>query len=182
MNKQTQTSHLQDGLRWLFISSFCNVALGLPLTGNVNLSWLEIRVLSKNAFSSSLRQTPFNSLPISQLPSPLMTVSKKSQNSFQSVLSPAFCLDVILELFSGSKCIAQEFPWWLSRERICLQCRTHRFHPWAGKSPWRRQWQPTLVFLPGGPHGQRSLAGYSPWGRKKSDTTEHCSALSTVYW
>ena len=32
--------------------------------------------------------------------------------------------------------------------------------------------KPTPVFLPGKYHGQRSLAGYSPWGRKKSDTTE----------
>ena len=37
---------------------------------------------------------------------------------------------------------------------------------------WRRKWQPTPVFLPGNSHGQRSLAGYSPWGRKESDTTE----------
>ena len=29
--------------------------------------------------------------------------------------------------------------------------------------PWRRKWQPTPVFLPGKSHGQRSLAGYSPW-------------------
>ena len=37
---------------------------------------------------------------------------------------------------------------------------------------WRRKWQPTPVFLPGKSHGQRSLAGYSPWGRKESETTE----------
>ena len=35
--------------------------------------------------------------------------------------------------------------------------------------PWRRKWQPTPVFLPGKFHGQRSLAGYSPWGSKESD-------------
>ena len=38
--------------------------------------------------------------------------------------------------------------------------------------PWRRKWQPTPVLLPGKPHGQRSLVGYSPWGHKESDTTE----------
>ena len=43
---------------------------------------------------------------------------------------------------------------------------------WVGKIPWRRKWQPTPVFLPGEPHGQRSLVGYSPWGHKESDTTE----------
>ena len=46
------------------------------------------------------------------------------------------------------------------------------FDPWVGKIPWRREWQPTLVFLPGEFHGQRSLVGYSPWGRKESDMTE----------
>ena len=38
--------------------------------------------------------------------------------------------------------------------------------------PWRREWQPTPVFLPGESHGQRSLAGYSPWGCKELDMTE----------
>ena len=46
-------------------------------------------------------------------------------------------------------------------------CRRHRrrgFDPWVGKIPWSRKWQPTPVFLPGNLYGQRSLAGYSPWG------------------
>ena len=43
--------------------------------------------------------------------------------------------------------------------------------PWVGKIPWRRKWQPTPVFVPGESHGQRSLAGYSPWGRTESDRT-----------
>ena len=38
--------------------------------------------------------------------------------------------------------------------------------------PWKRAWQPTPVFLPRESHGQRSLAGYSPWGRQESNTTE----------
>ena len=41
---------------------------------------------------------------------------------------------------------------------------------------WSRKWQPTTVFLPGKFHGQRSLAGYSSWGFKESDTTEHASS------
>jgi len=44
--------------------------------------------------------------------------------------------------------------------------------PWVGKIPWRRAWQPTLVFLLGELHGQRSLAGYSPCGCKELDLTE----------
>ena len=46
------------------------------------------------------------------------------------------------------------------------------FDPWVGKIPWRRAWQPTPVFLPEESHGERSLAGGSPWGCKESDTTE----------
>ena len=47
-----------------------------------------------------------------------------------------------------------------------------RFSPWVGKTPWRRARQPTPAFLPGESHGQRSLAGYSPWGHKELNTTE----------
>ena len=43
----------------------------------------------------------------------------------------------------------------------------------SGRSPGEGKWQPTPVFLPGESHGQRSLAGYSPWGCKESDVTEH---------
>ena len=60
--------------------------------------------------------------------------------------------------------------WWLRMERICLQCGRPGFDPWVGKIPWRRAWQPTLVFLPGESHGQSSLEGYNPWDRKESDT------------
>ena len=43
----------------------------------------------------------------------------------------------------------------------------YRFDPWVGRIPWDRKWQPTPVFLPGEFHGQRSLAGYSPWDCKE---------------
>ena len=39
--------------------------------------------------------------------------------------------------------------------------------PWIRNIPWRRKWQPTLIFLPGKSHGQRCLVGYSPWDRKR---------------
>ena len=45
------------------------------------------------------------------------------------------------------------------------------FDPWVGKKLWRREWQPTPVFLAGEFHGQKSLAGCSPWGHKESDLT-----------
>ena len=46
------------------------------------------------------------------------------------------------------------------------------FNPWVRKIPWRKEWLPTPVFLPGGSYGQRSLVGYSPRGCKESDRTE----------
>ena len=49
----------------------------------------------------------------------------------------------------------------------------HGFDPGVGKIPWRRKWQPTPIFLPGEFQGQRSLAGYSPWGCKELGSTEH---------
>ena len=43
------------------------------------------------------------------------------------------------------------------------------------EDPLEEAWPPTAVFLPGESHGQRGLAGYSPWGHKESDMTERLS-------
>ena len=67
------------------------------------------------------------------------------------------------------------FPGGARGKEATCQCRRHkrhRFSPWVGKIPWRRAQRPTPVFLPGEPHGQRSLAGYSLWGCRESDRTE----------
>ena len=45
--------------------------------------------------------------------------------------------------------------------------------PRSGKILWRREWQSTPVFLPGGSHGQRSLVDYSPWDCKELNMAEH---------
>ena len=44
--------------------------------------------------------------------------------------------------------------------------------PGSGRSPGGRAWQPTPELLPRESHGQRTLAGYSPWGHKESEMTE----------
>ena len=44
--------------------------------------------------------------------------------------------------------------------------------PGSGKIPWRSKWQPSPAFFPGESRGQRSLAGYSPWGLKELNTTK----------
>ena len=67
------------------------------------------------------------------------------------------------------------FPGSASGKEPACQCKRHKgcgFDLWVEKIPWRRAWQPTPVFLPGEYHGQRNLAGYSPWGHKESNTTE----------
>ena len=51
---------------------------------------------------------------------------------------------------------------------------------WVEKIPWRREWQPTPVVLPGEFHGERSLAGYSLWGGKESDMTERLNNNKNV--
>ena len=49
--------------------------------------------------------------------------------------------------------------------------------PWVGKIPGRRERLPTPGFWPGEFRGQRSLAGYTPWGRKQSCKTDQLSLL-----
>ena len=68
-------------------------------------------------------------------------------------------------------------------EESTCHCRRCKFNPWVRKIPWRRKWQPTPEFLPGKSHGQRNLAGYSPWGHKELDMTEQKDRerFSSVY-
>ena len=72
-------------------------------------------------------------------------------NSNQTVYAANMCCSSNLCFMVGEVCVY-----------FCLLLVYH----------WRRNWQPTPVFLPGKSYGQRSLVGYSPWGLKESDTTE----------
>ena len=58
---------------------------------------------------------------------------------------------------------------------------THRFHPWVGKMPWRSAWQPTLVFLPGEAHRQRSLVGCSPRGAQSQSRLKGLSTHARTH-
>ena len=66
------------------------------------------------------------------------------------------------------------------KESACNVRRPH-FKAWVGTIPWRREWLPTSVFLPGKCRGQRSLMGYSPWDLKDLDKTERLT-LSLSYF
>ena len=74
-----------------------------------------------------------------------------------------------------------DFPGGLDCKKLACQWERSRFDLWVRKIPWRREWQPTPVFLPGECHEQRSLAGYSPWGHKALDTTEWLT-LYELHW
>ena len=78
-------------------------------------------------------------------------------DSCQGILGPGYGERVLPQGLSG-------------KESAC-QRRRHEFDPSARRIPCRRKWQPTPIFLPRESHGQRSLAGYSPQGRKELDVT-----------
>ena len=80
-----------------------------------------------------------------------------SASKYQSSGNLLFCLNVIH---------TEGFPWRLSGKKSACQFMRCRFHPGLGRFSWRK-WQPIPVFLPGKPHGQRSLTGYSLWGGKR---------------
>jgi len=66
-----------------------------------------------------------------------------------------------------------------------LKCRRPRLDPWVEKIPWKTDWLPTPVFLPGEFHGQRSLVFHSLWSCKESDMTEQLTLIVTciiVLW
>ena len=82
---------------------------------------------------------------------------------------PALVLCILRTVFLG-------FPGCAFGKEPTCQCRRHRdsgLIPGVGKIPWKRKWHPTPVFFPGKLHGQKSLVGYCPGGRKQLDTTEH---------
>jgi len=76
-------------------------------------------------------------------------------------------------------------PRWLSSKEPACRSRRHRRHgfdTWVRKISWREKWQPTPVFLPGESHGQRNLAGYSPWSHKELEMTEHTHAHTLFFF
>ena len=146
-----------------------------------NLSWLNIKA-----------QIPFMGLPPlasfntndSQRPQflrPSLWEGRVSACEFRgdtntvhnTIHLPWFMQEWMIEVGKHLECISNGFkpeygfPWWLSGKEYAFQCKRCRFNPWVGKMPWRGKWQPTPVFLPGQSHRLRSLAGYSPWCRKR---------------
>ena len=84
-----------------------------------------------------------------------------------------------LDFADNSICISLRL-YWLSGKKSKWQCGRCGFKPRVGKISWRRKWQPTPVLLPGKSHGQRSLAGYIPWGHKELEMTEGLSSQDST--
>ena len=133
-----------------------------PVSGSFPMSWL---------FTSS-GQSIGASVSASVLPTSiqgwfplgltgLILQSKGSQVDlrflFANIIFRTFALkltkEIVLQFFS---CILYQI--W---ELMQVRQKTCWFDLWVGKIPWRREWQPTPVFLSGEPHGQRGLVGYS---------------------
>ena len=74
------------------------------------------------------------------------------------------------DLCWGTPSSGRELPRWLSGKESACSCNRRGTDLWVRQIPWRRKRQPTPAFLLGKFHGQRSLAGYSPWGVAKSQT------------
>ena len=96
-------------------------------------------------------------------------------------------IEIILSLWRlHSNTAFQGFPGGTSGKKSTCHCRSCSrlwFNLWVRKIPWRRKWLPTPVFLSEKFYGSRSLAGYSPWGFKESDKTEHTYTLDfRFFW
>ena len=70
------------------------------------------------------------------------------------------------DVVEAEKHITQGFPRGPAVKNPAANAGDTGLDPWVTKIFWRRKWQPTPVFLLGESHGQKSLAGYSSWGRR----------------
>ena len=106
---------------------------------------------------------------------PLMTFRSFSPFGYHEYcwyeyLCASFCVDIC---FQWASLVAQTV-------NTACNVGRHRFNPWVGKIPWRRKWWTTPVFLPVNSHGQQSLAGESPLGRKDLDMTEQLILMFSI--
>ena len=81
------------------------------------------------------------------------------------LLKPFCCLSVVFCYSFSDSTVVKNPPVHAGNIMRC------GFDTWVRKTPCRRAWQPTSVFLPGESHEQRSLVGYSPWGHKELGTS-----------
>ena len=137
--------------RWLFISSCVNKSLAEPSYISRPDSWTRLQG------AQCRRAHPHQRLTLTRTRNSL----KGRVNQWWQCKLNLWILHKNISGFPGDSG-GEESVW----------CGRPRFDPWVGTIPWRREWLPTLILLPGEFCGQRSLADYNPWGHKESDTTE----------
>ena len=130
---------------------------GLKRHGTHFLTCVQVIVSSLQSFSSFLHFHIFAQLCVQFLTQGNCVTREVFFSSSREALVFAFRLG---------------FPPGSDSEKTHLQCRRPRFNPWVRKIPWRREWLPPPVFLPGEPHGQRGLVSYRPWGPRESTNTD----------
>ena len=94
-------------------------------------------------------------------------------------------VEIILEKRKGSVLYKQYgFPSGISGEESTCQCRRHkrcRFDPYVGKIPWRREWQPTPVFLPEKSHGWAAVHGVTKsWSQLSGQHIHTCKLIIII--
>ena len=137
----------------------CERLTGVPLKAHqpfLSLQELEVAVTQAVTWRCTLGSWP--------PPSP-GAMDGGAGTGFVSLLecsSTLLCLPEV-PLLNLSRALTPQvrLPWWLRWQSVCLQCRRPGFDPWVRKISWRREWQPTPVFLP------------TPTPSKKGGSTEH---------
>ena len=149
---ETQVSNLDPFLEFMFLYLPYHQAwyILLPKTNSSAFLYFQYNTLVQAAIISSVNRSLFTSL---------------------STVVLAFCrlLFTLLTVIFLKLKLNYVLPYIPSIPvKICLQCRRPRFDSWVGKIPGEGNGNPPPVFLPpmGESHGQKSLAGYSSWGRK----------------
>ena len=104
---------------------------------------------------------------------------QKKSYSYANILPTRFSQTVKLRVLNLSACttLCRAFCFMGFPGGSDSKCGKPRFDLWVNNIPCRMKCQPTPEFLPGKSHGQRRLADYSSWGRKKSDATERLTHL-----
>ena len=98
--------------------------------------------------------------------------SMVTKDNIKTVCHMDSCLDTIRFIVFVPGTLSMGFPSSSDGKASSYNAGDTGLIPGLGILPCGRKCQPIPVFLPGEFHGQRNLAGYSPWGCKESDSTE----------
>ena len=108
--------------------------------------------------------------PLPQLLLPLLNWSWRSLGSSKSctrVSKGRKTLHFSLAVLTKAAAVKRGLPRWLTGKESTSQAADSSLIPGSGRSPGERNGNPLQYSCLENPHGQRSLAGYSPWGRKE---------------